>query len=83
MYRTYKDTGDATYCQCLFFRRKKRQKKGNLYRNRLIDMTKNNIRKRPWEADAKLTIGHFEGDLVESKGKSAYVLTLVDGCSAV
>lgn len=66
----------------LFFKRKRRQKRLNVYKNRYIDMEKKRIWQRPLAAENKTEVGHFEGDLIESKRKDAYVLTLVDRMSA-
>lgn len=68
--------------ETLFFRRKKRQKRSNVYKNRLFEMGKKRIWQRPDKAQEKREIGHLEGDLIESKGKDAYLVTLVDRLSA-
>jgi len=65
----------------LFFKRKKRHKLVNINRNRIIDYGKKNIRERPEVANARSEIGHWEGDLIESAHKDAYLLTLVERCS--
>ncbi len=78
IYRRIKEEGRKDLAKILFFRRKKRQKRGNVYRNRGIDMEKKNIRQRPEAANLRTEPGHFEGDLIESIGKKAYILTLVD-----
>lgn len=62
----------------LFTRRKKRQDRGNMYKNRGVYVEKKNIRDRPIEAEEKSEPGHLEGDLIVSAGQNAYVLTLVD-----
>ncbi|MGB4267993.1 MAG: IS30 family transposase [Spirochaetota bacterium] len=78
VYREIKVRGRKDLAETLFFRRKKRQKRGNVYKNRVIDTGKKNIRQRPEAANARTEPGHFEGDLIESKGKDAYIVTLVD-----
>lgn len=78
IYKKIKVRGRKYLAETLFFRRKKRQKRGNVYRNRAIDTGKKNIRQRPEAANARTEPGHFEGDLIESKGKDAYIVTLVD-----
>ena len=62
----------------LFTRRKKRQNRGNMYKNRGVYVQKKNIRDRPIEAEKKSEPGHLEGDLIVSAGQNAYVLTLAD-----
>ena len=70
-----KETSLATN---LFTRRKRRQNRGNTYKNRGIFVEKKNIRERPVEANEKSEPGHLEGDLIVSAGHDAYVLTLTD-----
>jgi IS30 family transposase len=62
----------------LFTKRKKRQNRGNTYKNRGKDTTKRNIDERPEAANKKQEYGHLEGDLIVSAGNDAYLLTLVD-----
>lgn len=69
---------DPSLCAHLFTRRKKRQNRSNLYKNRGISVEKKNIRERPAEANEKCEAGHLEGDLIVSAGQKAYVLTLAD-----
>jgi len=69
---------DPSLCAHLFTRRKKRQNRSNLYKNRGVYVEKKNIRERPAEADEKCEAGHLEGDLIVSAGHKAYVLTLAD-----
>lgn len=62
----------------LFTKRRKRQNRGNIYKNRGKDTTKRNISERPEAANKKQEYGHLEGDLIVSAGNDAYLLTLVD-----
>jgi transposase, IS30 family len=62
----------------LFTKRKKRQNRRNIYKNRGKDITKRNICERPETANKKQEYGHLEGDLIVSAGNNAYLLTLVD-----
>ena len=62
----------------LFTKRKRRQNRSNLYKNRGTSVGKKNIRERPVEANERSEPGHLEGDLIVSAGHDAYVLTLVD-----
>lgn len=62
----------------LFTKRKVRQNRCNIYKNRGIYVEKKNIRERPIEANEKSEPGHLEGDLIVSANHDAYVLTLAD-----
>jgi len=62
----------------LFTKRKKRQNRSKIYKNRDIRPYKRNIKDRPAEANEKSEPGHLEGDLIVSAGQDAYVLTLAD-----
>lgn len=66
----------------MFFKRKKRQNRRNVYKNRYAEIGKKRIPQRPEAANNRSEAGHFEGDLIESKNKDAYLLTLVDRMSA-
>ena len=57
---------------------KKRQKRQNKYNYRSQIEGKKNISKRSNTANNRTEFGHWEGDLIESKGKDAYILTLVE-----
>ncbi|MGB4268228.1 MAG: IS30 family transposase [Spirochaetota bacterium] len=78
LYREIKVHGRKDLAETLFFRRKKRQKRGNVYKNRALNPVKKNIRQRPEAANLRTEPGHFEGDLIESKGKDAYIVIVVD-----
>ena len=69
---------DTSLASNLFTRRKRRQNRGNTYKNRSIFVEKKNIRERPVEANERSEPGHLEGDLIVSAGRDAYVLTLTD-----
>ena len=69
---------ETSLASCLFTRRKKRQNRGNSYKNRGVTVNKKNIKERPIEAKEKIEPGHLEGDLIVSAGHDAYVLTLTD-----
>ena len=70
--------GGYAYVSLLFTKKRARQKRGNIYKNRDKDISKKNIRERPVEADDRSECGHLEGDLIVGKGNSGYLLTLVD-----
>lgn len=57
---------------------KKRQKRQNKYNYRCKIEDKKSIHDRCEEANNKIEFGHWEGDLVESKGRDAYIVTLVE-----
>lgn len=78
LYEQKEVTGNLKFIEYLFTKRKKRQKRTNIYKNRVKDITKKNIRERPKEALERNKAGHLEGDLIVSAGNDAYVLTLVD-----
>jgi len=81
IYRRYHREGRKDLVEALFFKRKKRQRRSNMTKSRIIDYTKKNIRQRSEEANMRKEVGHLEGDLIESAHKNAYLLTLVDRCS--
>ncbi|MGB4270301.1 MAG: IS30 family transposase [Spirochaetota bacterium] len=66
----------------MFFKRKNDKKRANVYKNRYADIGKKRIDERPLGAHNRSEVGHFEGDLIESKRKDAYLPTLVDRMSA-
>jgi transposase, IS30 family len=57
---------------------KKRQKRKNKYNYRCKIEGKKSIHSRNEEANNRTEFGHWEGDLVESKGRDAYIVTLVE-----
>ena len=59
----------------------KRHKRSNKYKSRGKIPNTVSIDKRPAIADAKTEIGHWEGDTVEGKNKSGYIVTMVDKAS--
>ncbi len=81
IYKRYHRDGRKDLVEVLFFRRKKRQKRANMNKNRFVDYEKKNIRQRSERANSRQEVGHLEGDLIESAKKDAYLLTLVDRCS--
>ena len=78
IYKQKDENGAFLLTHYLFTKRKKRQNRSNLYKNREVDEKKPSIHDRPEAAKLKTEPGHLEGDLIESKGKDAYMLTLVD-----
>ena len=57
---------------------KKRQKRQNKYNYRCKIEGKKSIHERSEAGNSKIEFGHWEGDLIESKGKDAFILTLVE-----
>lgn len=78
IYEQKDEQGALIFTRYLFTRRKKRQNRSNTYKIREVDAKKRRIRERPEAANTKSEPGHLEGDLIESAGKDAYMLTLVD-----
>lgn len=78
VYGQKREEGKASLAQYLFTRRKNRQNRALVYKNRGVSTGKRGIRERPLEADEKIEVGHLEGDLIVSAGSDAYMLTLVD-----
>ena len=58
--------------------RKKRQKQGGLGSKRAAIEGKKSIHDRPEAANNRTEIGHWEADLIQSKGADSYLVTAVD-----
>ena len=78
IYEQRDENGAFLLTQYLFTKRKRRQIRSNIYKSRKADIRKCSIHDRPQAANEKTEYGHLEGDLIESTGKDAYMLTLVD-----
>lgn len=65
-------------CDYLRRMRGKRQKRDGMYKKRIIIEGKKSIHTRPASAENRTEIGHWEADLVQSKGSDSYLVTAVD-----